>query len=168
MKNTLAENLLRFGAKNLSESSKKKLTEATSADFTPFIGEPSPLQNVVYGGARVPSLVLYSKQGPVDLLVDKINYIPADPTKNSPEMVSVQIADRYQNVNYSVVVTNNSISPSRVNKIANLTGFKVGDSWVNAGPMFDAATKGQLLLSKVNYQDLPADHVLKKIQSTLV
>ena len=46
MKNTLAENLLRFGAKNLSESSKQKLSEqGVVADFGRYIGQEFPLLN---------------------------------------------------------------------------------------------------------------------------
>lgn len=36
MKNTLAENMLRFGVKNLSESSKRKLTEAPAKPIQPY------------------------------------------------------------------------------------------------------------------------------------
>ncbi len=49
MKNTLAENLLRFGVKNLSEDAKNKLAEQTQTDFGAYIGQEFPLQN--FGGS---------------------------------------------------------------------------------------------------------------------
>ena len=48
MKNTLAENLLRFGAKNLSEDAKTKLAEQADPNLGRFIGQEFPLQN--FGG----------------------------------------------------------------------------------------------------------------------
>ena len=54
MKNTLAENLLRFGAKNLSESSKQKLAEQGAvADFGQFVGKQFPLTNFAGGNNQV-------------------------------------------------------------------------------------------------------------------
>jgi hypothetical protein len=172
MKNTLAENLLRFGVKNLSESSKQKLTEADASDFVTFEGEPSPLQNVLAGGnnARVPLMVLQSKTGAVEPLIDKINYIPANPAKNTPEAVSVMIADRNQTVNWSVVVTKDKISPSRVNKVSNtLTGYKIGDTFTAFRPGIDptSSVSSQLLMRAANYDQLPSDHALMKIKSLL-
>jgi hypothetical protein len=50
MKNTLAENLLRFGVKNLSEETKKKLVEQDVSAIGQFIGREFPLTN--FGGSN--------------------------------------------------------------------------------------------------------------------
>lgn len=54
MKINLAENLLRFGAKNLSENSKKKLAEQGAvADFGRYVGQEFPLLNFAGGNQEV-------------------------------------------------------------------------------------------------------------------
>lgn len=174
MKNTLAENLLRFGVKNLSESSKQKLQEITEQDVLPFRGESAPLENFLYSireGKRS-NITLYGSNNVLEPLIDTIRYNAADPTKNRPEFVSVSIADRMQNVNWSLIITKEEIRPTKVNKI-NITGVKPADSTM-IGPgsaglaSFQKSVGQDILMNKANYQtNLSADHVLKKIQALL-
>lgn len=130
MKINLAENMLRFGVKNLSADTKKKLAEqevpakniapitvsAKSKLGLAFKGKTFPLTNFVKQNSGAAELVMGPDDTPLTLNVANATYMPADPAAKVGERVVLNIRDNQNGrfVNFDLSVYKNSAAVTKI------------------------------------------------------
>jgi hypothetical protein len=183
MKNTLAENLLRFGVKNLSEETKQKLVEQGASTTAPvqqfapikvtgksklglaFKGKTFPLTNFIKQNSGAAELVMGPNSTPLSLNVANATYMPADPAAKVGERVVLNIRDNQNGrfVNFDLAVYKNSAAVTKIYHSIDGINAKFPDGTI------DPLQGNQNLTSQLNNRsNFENNTFVKAVQSKLV